>query len=97
MNKPQLPKVLRQIARGEISRGQAAKKLGATTRTVNRYMKAAGISRPEPAYLKRRKIARTRKEFKAQMKNKTTGLSIEAIMKVAGISRRTAYRWQNGQ
>jgi len=97
MNKKLIPGILNEIKKGTLTREIAAKRLGVCTRTINRYMNKAGISRPEPEYLKRRKIAETRKAFKDQARGKAMDIPLEALMKLAGISKRTAYRWKNGQ
>ena len=78
------------LASGEFTRRQAAEYMRVSTRTINRWMKAAGIVRPTKS-----KEARERKEKRLEAIKAAKVLPPQKTAEMAGVSVRTAYRWKN--
>jgi transposase len=97
VNKATLRAVLRAIAAGEISRTDAAERLGVSERTVNRKMKEAEVERPpSPAHAARAAAASRRAERKENAAGVRDGeLTPEQAAENADVHVRTIYRWLN--
>jgi CRP-like cAMP-binding protein len=95
MNQSILKAVLKKIANGVISRGDAAAKLQCSERSVNRLMEKHRVRRPPSPVHEQRLLADARRE-------KRTGAAWSVLNKVmtaeeaaesADCSIRTIYRW----
>lgn len=90
-----IKRVLLRIAKGRLSRGEAAAALGVSERQVNRLMTSQGVRRPpSPVHAAREKAATSRARRERAAWAVIGGLaSIEHEAKRAEISPRTLYRW----
>lgn len=92
MKVAKLTVVLRQIAKGEISRGDAAETLGRSEREVNRLMRKHGVQRPaSPVHAQRAKALAAREAKTLAAEEVIAGSDINLAAK--GVcSVRTLYR-----
>lgn len=88
--------VMRAIAAGEMSRWEAARKLGGISeRHVNRLMNLHGVKRPPGETRGRRLIAQMRREAKVRAARAAVAgeATLGQAANAAGCSERTLYRW----
>lgn len=85
---------LARIAQGLISRSEAASLLGVTERTVNRWMAAEGVKRPDGINKQARERAHADRIFKRQVSLQVMKgqLSLSRAAELAKCSERTIYR-----
>ena len=95
MNRKRLASVLAQIAKGVISRADAAEALACSERSVNREMQNAGVTRPASPVHRARAAAASRREAKQCAAREVIegSRTPEQAAKAAETSVRTIYRW----
>lgn len=99
MNEKLTGKILKAIARGELSRAEAAKLLECSERQVNRLMREHGVRRPKSdwrvqAEARARRRAVREAELLELAKRAAGGLEDRRVLaKAGGVSVRTLFRW----
>lgn len=95
MNETKVQSMMKRIAEGSISRGDAAEALNVTVRTVNRWMAKRGVSRPPGIYRCELEGRRLRRETKASVARRVVvgTLTMQNAADEVGVTVRTIERW----
>lgn len=95
MNESTINAVMKQLAKGQVSRAAAAERLGVNVRTINRWMKKRGVERPRSRHSIEMEGREARRKVKVDYANSVIAghNTLQGAAQTAGVTLRTMERW----